>query len=173
MRFQGVVYRAHDPRWSWSPASGEGARRYGGRFNRIGVPALYTSLSPMTAVREASPLGRPLQPILLCAYDADTEPIFNSLDGEECADAGVTDSDLRCPTWRSVMYGGGVPPSQAVADRLIAAGYAGMQVRSFAPGAGRNDVNLVFWRWADRLPSRVVVIDDQGRLPKAEDVNRG
>ena len=162
MRFQGVVYRAHDPRWSWTPVSGEGARRYGGRFNRIGVPALYTSLSPMAAVREASPLGRPLQPILLCAYDVDTEPIFNSLDGEECAAAGVTDSDLRCPMWRPVMYRRRVPRSQVVADRLIAAGYAGMQVRSFAAGAGRNVVNLVLWRWGDRLPSRVVVIDDQG-----------
>ncbi|MDE0447543.1 MAG: RES domain-containing protein [Spirochaetaceae bacterium] len=173
MRFQGVVYRAHDPRWSWTPVSGEGARRYGGRFNRSGVSALYTSLSPMTAVHEASPLGRPLQPILLCAYDVDAAPIFNSLDGKECVNAGVTDSDLHCPTWRTVMYGGKVPPSQAVADRLIAAGYAGMQVRGFAAGAGRNDINLVFWRWADRLPSRVAVIDDHGRLPSAQGFYRG
>ena len=42
MRFRGIVYRAHDPRWSWPPVSGEGARRYGGRFNRIGVEAFYT-----------------------------------------------------------------------------------------------------------------------------------
>ena len=120
----------------------------------------------MTAVREASPLGQPLQPILLCAYEVDTEPIFNSLDGEACANIGITDSDLHCRTWRAVMFRGGVSPSQVVADRLIAAGYAGMQVRSFAAGAGRNDVNLVLWSWGDRLPSRVVVIDDQGRLPK-------
>ena len=103
----------------------------------------------MTAIREASPLGRPLQPILLCAT------------------LGGAAADLHCPTWRTVMYRGAVPACQALADRLIAAGYAGMQVRSFAAGAGPDDVNLVFWRWGDRLPSRVVVIDDQGRLPKA------
>ena len=57
MRFQGLVYRAHNPEWSWTPLSGEGARRHGGRFNRRGVPALYTSLSPLTAIREAQPLG--------------------------------------------------------------------------------------------------------------------
>ena len=121
----------------------------------------------MTAIREASPLGRPLQPILLCAYAVDAEPIFDSLNDDECATLGVAAADLHCPTWRTVMYRGAVPACQALADRLIAAGYAGMQVRSFAAGAGPDDVNLVFWRWGDRLPSRVVVIDDQGRLPKA------
>ena len=62
MRFRGIVYRAHDPRWSWPPASGEGARLHGGRFNRVGVPAFYASVSPVTAIREASALGQPLQP---------------------------------------------------------------------------------------------------------------
>ena len=145
--------------------SGEGARLYGGRFNRIEVPALYTSLSPLTAVREASPLGRPLQPILLCAYDVDAEPVFDSTDRQARAALGVTDADLHCPTWRTVMYRGGVPASQALADRLIGAGYVGMLVRSFAAGAGQDDRNLVLWTWGDRLPSRVAVIDDERRLP--------
>ena len=26
MRFRGIVYRAHNPRWSWPPVSSEGAR---------------------------------------------------------------------------------------------------------------------------------------------------
>ena len=165
MRFQGIVYRAHDPRWSWPPVSGEGARRFGGRFNRIDVPALYTSLSPLTAVREASPLGRPLQPILLCAYEIDAEPVFDSTERRACAAFGVTDADLHCPTWRTVMYRGEVPASQALADRLIRAGYVGMLVRSFAAGTGPDDRNLVLWTWGDRLPNRVAVIDDEQRLP--------
>ncbi len=165
MRFQGVVYRAHDPRWSWPLVSGEGARRFGGRFNRIDVPALYTALSPLTAVREASPLGRTLQPILLCAYEIDAEPVFDSTERRACAAFGVTDADLHCPTWRTVMYRGEVPASQAVADRLIRAGYVGMLVRSFAAGAGPDDRNLVLWTWGDRFPSRVAVIDDEQRLP--------
>ncbi|KJG37767.1 hypothetical protein UA32_12500 [Photobacterium angustum] len=32
-RLEGVVFRGHDPRWSFSSESGEGARRNGGRFN--------------------------------------------------------------------------------------------------------------------------------------------
>jgi RES domain-containing protein len=88
MRFRGVVYRAHDPRWSWPPVSGDGARLYG-------------------------------------------------------------------------------PSSHALADRLIAAGYVGMRVPSFAPGGLPDDVNLVFWNWSDSRPSRIVLVDDERRLPKS------
>ena len=165
MRFCGIVYRAHDPRWSWPPVSGEGARLHGGRFNRIGVPAFYASLSPLTAIREASPLGQPLQPLLLCAYDVDAEPIFDALDHTQRRAHAVTDDDLRCPTWERDMHRV-MPLPHALADRLISAGCAGMRVPSFAPGAAASDLNLVFWRWGRRRPSRIVLIDDDRRIPE-------
>ena len=164
MRFQGLVYRAHNPEWSWAPLSGEGARRHGGRFNRRGVPALYTSLSPLTAIREAQPLGRPMQPLTLCAYEVDAEPVFDAQDEERRRAFDVNDSDLDCPTWEAEMLAGELPASQALADRLIAAGYAGMRVRSFAAGTGVDDFNLVMWRWSSERPDRAVLIDDEGRL---------
>lgn len=164
MRFRGLVYRAHNPQWSWTPLSGEGARRHGGRFNRRGIPALYTSLSPLTAIREAQPLGRPMQPLTLCAYEVDIKPVVDTLDEGRCRMLGVNDSDLVCPTWEAEMLAGAVPASQALADRLIAAGYAGMRVQSFAAGAGTGDFNLVIWSWSSHRPHRVVLIDDEGRL---------
>ena len=166
MRFRGIVYRAHNPRWSWPPVSGEGARLHGGRFNRSGVAALYTSSSPVTALREAGTLGHPLQPLLLCAYEIDAEPVFDSLDSRERDTHAVTDAELSCPGWERDMNRGAVPASQALADRLISAGYVGMRVRSFAPGSDANDLNLVLWHWGDRMPSRVVLIDDEGRLTR-------
>ena len=164
MRFQEVVYRAHDPHWSWTPLSGAGARRHGGRFNRRGVPALYTSLDPLTAMREAQPLGRRMQPITLCAYDVDADPVFDALDGGQRKALGVSHSDLACSTWEAEMLAGKIPSSQALADRLIAAGYAGMRVRSFATGTDAEDVNLVLWTWGVDRPVRVTLIDDAGRL---------
>ena len=164
MRFEGLVYRAHNPQWSWTPLSGEGARRHGGRFNRRGVSALYTSLDPLTAIREAQPLGRPMQPLTLCAYEVDAEPVFDALDEKSRRGLGVSDDDLACPTWEGEMVAGAVPASQAVADRLIVEGFAGMRARSFAAGAGGDDVNLVMWRWGAHLPTRVVLVDDDGRL---------
>lgn len=62
------------------------------------------------------------------------------------------------------MLAGAIPASHALADRLIAAGYAAMRVRSFAVGAGTGDVNLVVWVWSAQRPHRVVLIDDEGRL---------
>ena len=44
------------------------------------------------------------------------------------------------------MLAGELPASQALADRLIAAGYAGMRVRSFPAGTSVDDFNLVMWR---------------------------
>ena len=166
MRFKGLVYRAHSPQWSWTPLSGDGARRHGGRFNRIGVPALYTSLSPLTAIRESQPLGRPMQLLRLCAYDVDAEPVFDGMDAKQRSAYSVTDLEMRCPNWEYEMLEGTVSSSQRLADRLIEDGYVGMRVRSFAPGAGLDDINLVFWHWGDDRPSRVVVIDDDGLLPK-------
>lgn len=164
MRFRGLVYRAHNPRWTWEPTSGEGARRYGGRFNRVGIPALYTSLSPLTAMREASPIGRPLQPITLCACEVDAEPVFNALDPSQREAREVVEAELHCPNWEQEMLAGIIPASQSLADRLIAAGYMGMRVQSFAPGAGTGDLNLVFWRWDNHPPSQVVLVDDEERL---------
>ncbi len=166
MRFQGVVYRAHNPQWAWDPLSGEGARRYGGRFNRRNLSALYTSLLPLTAIREAQPLGRPMQPLTLCAYEADAEPIFDALDESRRAEYAVSDSDLFCPNWERDMLDGKIPFSQALADRLIAAGFAGMRIQSFAREAEPEDINLVLWRWGAKRPSRIVLIDDEDRLTR-------
>ena len=166
MRFQGRVYRAHNPQWSGTPLSGEGARRHGGRFNRHGIPALYTSLTPMTAIREAVPLGRSMQPLVLCAYEVDVEPVFDALDEDQLAAVGVSDLDLSCPAWEAEMLEGAVPSSQALADRLIAAGYTGMLVRSFAVGAGADDINLVLWNCGPNGSGRVVLIDDERRLSR-------
>lgn len=164
MRFQGIVYRAHNPQWAWDPLSGEGARRHGGRFNRRNQRALYTSLSPLTAIREAQPLGRPMQPLILCAYEVDVEPVFDALDVSRRAEYAVSDAELVCPTWERDMRDGETPLSHALADQLIAAGFVGMRAQSFAREAGPEDMNLVLWRWGTQRPSRIALIDDEDRL---------
>jgi hypothetical protein len=37
-------------------------------------------------------------------------------------------------------------------------------VKSFAPGATGDDLDLVLWKWGDTAPSRLVLIDDEDRL---------
>lgn len=76
MRFQGVCYRAHDPRWAISPTSGDGAAIRGARFNPKGVPALYLSTSIEGAIIEASQgFGHKIHPLTICSYDGDCDDI--------------------------------------------------------------------------------------------------
>ena len=168
MRFRGTVYRAHNPEWAWTPLSGEGTRRYGGRFNRRGQPTLYFSVSLITAIREATPLGRPMQPLTLCAYEVDAEPVFDAADPARLREHQVLEADLACSTWEADMLERGIAASQRLAERLVAAGYVGMLVRSFAIGAGKEDLNLVMWRWGDAYPASVTVIDEEGRLKRRQ-----
>ena len=165
MEFRGTLYRALNPIYAREPMSGRGAELYGGRFNRKGTPALYTSLSIVTALREANQAGS-LQPATLVSYDAVFERIFDTRDDIALRTEGMGDADLADPTWRDQMKTAGEAKTQAFAGRLAAAGYHGLIVRSFAPGAARDDANLVLWTWSDAAPCRLTPIDDEGRLSR-------
>lgn len=51
--FKGELYRALNPIYAREPRSGHRAQRHGGRLNKKGVPAPYTSLAIMIAIRGA------------------------------------------------------------------------------------------------------------------------
>ncbi len=167
MHLRSLAFRALNPLWSGDPLSGEGARRYGGRFNARGTPALYTALDAMTAVREVSQIGQPLQPTLLVTYAVDVAPVFDALDPEALAGQGATTALLAADDWRLQMRDAGIAPSQALAARLIAAGFAGMRAPSFARGVAPGAANLILWRWGPDLPVQVRLIDDERRLAGA------
>ena len=173
MQYQRALFRAHNPEWSWDPVSGEGARLNGGRFNTIGTAALYTSENPLTAIREASPIGRPMEPLTLCEYQVDCGPVFDSTDPALLTKSGLSFAHLDCPNWFGDMLNGTLPKSHSFAAQLIADGYAGLRVQSFAKGAGPEDINVVFWHWTDKPPTLVRVIDSNGRLPAAPKQSRG
>jgi RES domain-containing protein len=144
LRLTGLVHRAHNPRWAFDPVSGEGARRHGGRFNPRGVPALYTSVRFETAWLEAQQ-GFPFkgQPMTVVAYEVDCEGIVDLTDPAERYRLGIAHDDLACP-WEDLASRSIEPPSWILVRRLIAEGAAGIRVASFAPGAGVEDVNVVF-----------------------------
>ena len=161
-----MVHRAHNPLGSHEPSSGDGAARHGGRFNRVGQPALYASLDPKTAWMEAQQ-GFPFkpQPLTLVSYEVDCADIVSLFDPVSRLTLGVAESELAAP-WEDERGKGRIPATWALVDRLTAQGVAGVIVRSFAPGCGPNDLNLVLWSWSDHLPHQVSVIDDQGRLKR-------
>ena len=168
MHYRGKLFRALNPAYAREPLSGRGAALHGGRFNPKGMPALYASLSVMTALREAHEAGD-LQPTSLLGYQADVENVFDSRH-EAALDAFGMDADAPAdPGWRDRMKAGRKAPTQLFAARLAAEGFHGLLVRSFAPGATGEDLNLVLWSWANAAPSRLALIDDEGRLAPREE----
>ncbi len=165
IRYEGKLYRALNPIFAREPLSGRGAALYGGRFNPKGTPALYLSLSVVTALREANQVGN-LQPTTLVSYDAEIDTIFDCRDTAALAAEGMTADALAAPTWRDEMKAIGEAKTQGFASRLMSTGHNGLIVRSFAPGSTADDLNLVLWRWGDSSPARLVLIDDENRLSR-------
>ncbi len=166
MRFVGTCYRAHDPRWSFKPISGDGAAIRGARFNPKSVPALYLALGIMTAVKEANQgFAHRIDPCVLCAYEIDCEDIADLTTREGRETHSIAFDDMAC-AWALALAEGKRPASWSIYDRLHAKGIAGILVPSFAPGAESDDRNLVLWDWGPAPPHKVAVIDPSGRLPK-------
>ncbi len=159
-KFEGTAFRAINPIWARQPLSGEGAARFGGRFNPKGTPALYMALSPDTAIREANQVGH-LQPTTLVSYLCSIAQVFDTRDDVQMARFDVA---LDSPTWRDEMQTQGLAQTQKFAMELIGEGYTAMLVRSFVRGAGGHDVNLVAWHWGAGPDSQITLIDDENRL---------
>lgn len=161
MRFRGTCYRAHDPRWSWAPLPGDGAAAKGGRFNPVGVPALYLALTVEGMLLEMGHgFGHRFDPLTICSYEVDVDDIVDLR-----AAAGAVRDQMEC-AWAYDKAAGRVPASWTLARRLMGQGAAGVLVPSFARGATPAMTNLVLWQWGAERPRKVRVHDPQGRLPR-------
>jgi RES domain-containing protein len=165
VRLQAVFYRGHDPRWAFTPLSGDGAKATGGRFNPKGVPALYLAATVETAILEMTHgFARRMEPLTIVSYDVDVDDIVDLRTPAARHAAKVRLADMAC-AWLD-PDNRRQPASWRIANRLRKTA-AGILVPSFANGA-RADThhNVVLWKWGPDLPHRVTVHDPNDRLPK-------
>lgn len=160
-RYSGPLYRALNPVYARDPLSGRGAELHGGRFNAKGTPALYAALSPATALREANQAGS-LQPTVLVSYRADLGPVFDTRNSSQLERRGMSEDALADPGWRTKMIEGNAVPTQDFARELVADGFAGLLIRSYAKGVSGAAFNIVLWRWAN-AHCELEVVDDEDR----------
>lgn len=170
VRVRATVVRAAKPYWTYRPTSGEGAARNGGRFNPIGTPALYTSFSFNTVAKEVR-FSLNADPYTFYFLAVDCHEIADLSDANVRRKLKLRGSDLECPNWESDMNKGVEPACHALTKRLIADGYAGIIVNSFATGATPDDLNLVLWTWDDVTESNArsryaVRVLERDQLPR-------
>lgn len=166
-QFKGLLYRGHNPYWSHEPESGAGAASKGGRWNRVGQQALYTSERFETAWLEAQQ-GFPLktQPLTLCTYEVDCGPLLDLCDTAIQQQVRSNPHEWMSEAWLDKKQRNQLVIAWEIADRLIKMGFVGIRVPSQAEGAIGRDVNVVLWKWSRQTPTMVRVIDDHGRLKK-------
>ena len=139
------LWRMIGIRHQFSPTSGEGARLYGGRWNRKGVPALYLAADAVTAVAEYYQ-GLP-KPGTLVPYYLDAAAIVDlTTSTAEPCDTRV--GEALEANWKAMAFlDRQTPPSWVLTDELIAAGAQGALVPSVQNPGGRN---LVLWHWHEK-----------------------
>jgi RES domain-containing protein len=166
LKWEGTCYRAHDPKWAWTPISGEGAAAKGGRFNPVGTPALYLALTVEGMFAEMGHgFAHRFDPLTICTYSVDVDDIVDLRTESGRAAQMIDLAAMACP-WAYDLASGRPPASWEIAKGLIAKGAAGILTPSFATGARPDMANLVLWRWGSELPHKVEAHDPTGRLPK-------
>ena len=128
--------------------------RHGGRFQpdrgrRPSTPRCAWR-RPGWRPSKASPSRR--AKMTLCGYGVDCEDIADLTDSATRATLGIDLPDLGC-AWEDLADRGTIPPSWEAADRLIAAGHAGILVPSFAAGAHRPRCQRRVLAVVDRSPA--------------------
>lgn len=150
----GRYWRMLSVHWQSRPFE-SGSHLTGGRWNPVGVPALYLSADYNTAIQEMH--QDLLRPGTLVAFDVRASAIGDLRD----ADRRLAENEWR----RIYKLEGGTPPSWKLAKRLIADGAEGALVPSVQ---NRGGLNLVLWRWRDAEKAgegaAITLLDPMGDL---------
>lgn len=156
-----TLWRAFVPRWAWLPLSGEGAARFGGRWNPQGSPTIYAARELSTAWAEYNQ-GFVQHPAMIARLELSGADIVDLTDEAVLSRFGVGEDIHRCE-WRAMIDEGDVPPTHLLRERLLADGHDGVIYPSFMSPGGTC---VALWRWNGPGEPKLKVIDPEKRLPK-------
>lgn len=145
--FADTVYRSSTPKYANETdlLTGEGSRRNGGRWNPIGIAAIYASLTPVTAMTETLAhnryFGIPLHdamPRTFVAIEANLQSVLDLRDGTVRQRLQVSLDRIMIVDWRKEVRAGREPLTQAIGRAATEVGLEGLVVPSAADAKGHN-----------------------------------
>ena len=155
-----ALWRAFVPRWAHMPLSGDGAARFGGRWNPVGQPTIYAARELSTAWAEYNQ-GFVQHPALIVRLEFSGAALADLTDANVLAEFGVDETIHRCE-WRDWLDKGLVPPTHALQAQLRARGFHGAVYPSFMSPGGTC---VALWHWNGAGDPRIAVVDPEARLP--------
>lgn len=156
-----TLWRAFVPQWAFAPLSGEGAARFGGRWNPVGAATIYAARELSTAWAEYNQ-GFVQHPALITQLELKNANLADLTDAAMLLRLASSDEIHRCE-WRMHLDRGEVPETHRLRERLIDQGFDGVVHPSFMSPGGTC---VALWRWNAKDAPRLDVIDPDGRLPK-------
>lgn len=147
--FRGVVVRSVGIKYATKHEffSGVGAAKVGGRWNPVGLPAVYTSLDVLTATQEAYQnfvtYGFPLsaiQPRVTAGARLSLELVLDFHDPNIRTKIGFTLSELIQEDWKAIQWSGEESWTQAIGRGCFLAGFEAIVVPSAHRSTGKNMV---------------------------------
>lgn len=169
--FEGVVYRSSTPKYASESdlVTGEGSKRFGGRWNPVGIAVIYASLTPETAMAETLahnryygvPVGDAM-PRTFVAIDVKLKTVLDLRDGKVRQRLQVSEAQILAVDWRKEVKAGREPITQRLGRAAQAGGWEGLVVPSAADPAAYN--LLIF---PDQLtPDSFVRVQNADKLGK-------
>ncbi|CAN7587945.1 RES domain-containing protein [Rhizobium sp. LjRoot98] len=156
-----TLWRAFVPQWAFAPLSGEGAARFGGRWNPVGAATVYAARELSTAWAEYNQ-GFVQHPALIAQLDLKDAALADLTDLDVLSGLAVPEDIHQCE-WRMLLDEGKVPQTHLLRQRLLAEGFDGVVYPSFMSPGGTC---VALWRWNAKGAPRLDVVDPDGRLPK-------
>ncbi|MCO5072724.1 MAG: RES domain-containing protein [Rhizobiaceae bacterium] len=155
-----TLWRAFVPRWAHLPLSGEGAARFGGRWNPVGHPTIYAAFELSTAWAEYNQ-SFVQHPALIAQLELRNARLADLTSAETLERWGVT-SDIHQCEWRDLVDRELVPPTYELRERLLAEGWHGVIYPSHM---SRGGTCAALWRWNGEGAPSLEAVDPDHRLP--------